>query len=307
MMVRSNVWCTVRANNHVARKFYEKNGMRNVGPISWSHGTIKGRIYKWTAPTDDYGIWDLTPVEKHDIYYKRDDLYQPFGPSSVCGGKVRQAVALITQDLTKIRQSFNNTVITQSQVKSPQGAIIGRVAKEFGIKTIICVGGVDMKKIHQHHQLKVAKQIGVEIRNVAGHGIPSVVNNRVKKIAEKHQYYNIGFGIHTDTSFSSIFETTANQVRNLPNDLDLLIVPVAAGIQMAGILLGLKTQKKKVKRIVGVEVGPSRRKKILDYVDVKPTRLELKSSATRLELSPLAAITFCRRTLVSVFLVIPTQ
>ena len=35
----------------------------------------------------------LTPVEEHDgIYYKRDDLYCPWG--DVNGGKVRQAIRL---------------------------------------------------------------------------------------------------------------------------------------------------------------------------------------------------------------------
>ena len=114
-------------------------------------------------------------------------------------------------------------------------------------------------------------------RKVAGYGIPSVVNARVREISDKRNYYNIGFDIHTDTSFSAIFETTGNQVRNLPNNLALLVVPVAPGIQIAGILWGLKKHNKKVKRVVGVEVGPSRKSKILNYVDVKPARLELKS------------------------------
>lgn len=39
------VWLTVRAENIRARTFYEKNGMKNVGDISWSGGKIPGVIY----------------------------------------------------------------------------------------------------------------------------------------------------------------------------------------------------------------------------------------------------------------------
>jgi hypothetical protein len=78
-MMNIDVWLTVRANNKVARSFYEKNGMSNVGPITWSNGKVKGRIYKISKPTDKYGIWDLTPVNPfryfcgfRDLIKKRD-------------------------------------------------------------------------------------------------------------------------------------------------------------------------------------------------------------------------------------------
>ena len=41
------VWLTVRAANTRARAFYEKNGMENVGDISWSAGSIPGVVYKF--------------------------------------------------------------------------------------------------------------------------------------------------------------------------------------------------------------------------------------------------------------------
>lgn len=45
--VNTNVWLTVRADNDRARKFYEKNGMKNVGEIFWMAGTLPGTIYKY--------------------------------------------------------------------------------------------------------------------------------------------------------------------------------------------------------------------------------------------------------------------
>ena len=109
---------------------------------------------------EKYGVWDLTPIENEDIFYKRDDLYEPFGSNSVNGGKVRQVISLVSQDLTTIRKHKNNTVITQTQVKSPSGVVIGRVAQEFGIKSILCVGGVDMKNVNNHQQLTYKRNRG---------------------------------------------------------------------------------------------------------------------------------------------------
>jgi ribosomal protein S18 acetylase RimI-like enzyme len=47
--MNTKVWLTVRAENTRARAFYEKNGMKNVGDISWSDGKIPGVIYLYTV------------------------------------------------------------------------------------------------------------------------------------------------------------------------------------------------------------------------------------------------------------------
>ena len=41
------VWLTVRAENPRARRFYEKNNMKQVSDISWSSGNILGIVYKF--------------------------------------------------------------------------------------------------------------------------------------------------------------------------------------------------------------------------------------------------------------------
>lgn len=44
--MKRSVWLTVRSENIKARKFYEKNDMKNVGNISWMSGTLPGVVYK---------------------------------------------------------------------------------------------------------------------------------------------------------------------------------------------------------------------------------------------------------------------
>ena len=42
---RTNVWLSVRRDNVVAKKFYEKNGMKLVGECSWADETLPGDVY----------------------------------------------------------------------------------------------------------------------------------------------------------------------------------------------------------------------------------------------------------------------
>ncbi len=47
---------------------------------------------------------ELTPIEEYDgVLYKRDDLFRPFPDEELNGGKVRQAINLIYQNLDLIR------------------------------------------------------------------------------------------------------------------------------------------------------------------------------------------------------------
>ena len=39
------VFLSVRSENDIAKRFYEKNGMLKIGDISWAKGTIQGDIY----------------------------------------------------------------------------------------------------------------------------------------------------------------------------------------------------------------------------------------------------------------------
>jgi hypothetical protein len=44
-----DIWLTVRASNTRARAFYAKNNMLEVGDISWSGGSLAGKIYHYTS------------------------------------------------------------------------------------------------------------------------------------------------------------------------------------------------------------------------------------------------------------------
>ena len=90
-------------------------------------------------------INNLTPVEEYDgLLYKRDDLFLPFGKYGTSGGKVRQAVSLIGNNRSYIKENHKNTIVTHTQVHSTTGTILTRVAKHYNIKCI----GVDKLEMY---------------------------------------------------------------------------------------------------------------------------------------------------------------
>ena len=207
----------------------------------------------------------LTPVEEHDgIWYKRDDLYCPWG--DVNGGKVRQAIRLFEN-----KRIYDwPGVVAAVSVHSPTGPVISRVAKEFNTPCIIAVGGTKVENLDILPMMKLTRYYGAEVRIVAGHGMKNAINARVNEICEETGYHNIDFSHHIYNDTDLMFNTNSTEVLNIPNELDVLVMSLGVGIQFACVLKGLKKHKKKVKRIIGVQVGPDRRKLIDGYLNQNP-------------------------------------
>ena len=208
----------------------------------------------------------ITPVELYDnIYYKRDDYFKPFGDYHVNGGKVRQALIMFEKYIDDIKSKYNNGVITVGSVHSPQSANIAKVAEFHEVKCITCVGGTKPENLDKHHMMKLTKHYGCEIKIVAGHGMSNVIHARMRELAKDNGYMVIEQGELLEKNPSEMLYATADQVENIPDELDNLVVATGVGIQLMGILLGLKKFNKKVKRIHSICVGPTREKHMKRY------------------------------------------
>ena len=205
---------------------------------------------------------NLTPVEEHNgILFKRDDLFAPYG--DVNGGKVRQTIKLIEKYKPK-------GVIAAVSVHSPTGPVISRVANHFNIPCIIAVGGTKEENLNTLPMMKLTRDWGADIRIVAGHGMKSAVSGRMKVIQKEMDYFNLDFSKHIFKDNKLMFDTNSYQVQNIPDELDVLVMSLGVGIQFSCVLKGLKKYNKKVKRIIGVQVGPDRRKLIDSYLNQDP-------------------------------------
>jgi 1-aminocyclopropane-1-carboxylate deaminase/D-cysteine desulfhydrase-like pyridoxal-dependent ACC family enzyme len=204
----------------------------------------------------------LTPIENYkSILLKRDDK---FTLGKVCGGKLRQAIYLIEQNLDKIRKDFNNTVVCSCSIKSPQSAIISEVCKKYGLKCKI----VTFRTKEPNINLSIAQNNGAEIygTNV---GWTSVIDAKAKKLE--------GYFIKMGFSEEEVIKANINQVKNIPEDLDYLVVPVGSAMNFISILKGVKLYNKKPKEIIGVYVGKDPKPILKKYEDELPPYTLIKS------------------------------
>ena len=144
------------------------------------------------------------------------------------------------------------------------------MAKEFNTPCIIAVGGTTPENLDKLPMMKLTKHFGAEVRIVAGHGMKNAITARVNEICKETGYHNIDFSHHIYNDADLMFNTNGDQVVNIPDELDVLVMSLGVGIQFACVLKGLKEYNKKVKRIIGVQVGPDRRKLIDGYLNQNP-------------------------------------
>ena len=114
---------------------------------------------------------DLTPVVPiNGIFYKRDDLYAPYGDNFVSGGKVRQCRDLIMSNMKHIQENCDNTIATAASIASPQSVIVSRVAQEFGMKSIIGFGNTTIEKAKFRNPVIPDCKLELNIEAIRSHG-----------------------------------------------------------------------------------------------------------------------------------------
>ena len=193
-------------------------------------------------------INDCTPVEQvGGMFIKRDDKFRPFD-NSVNGGKLRQCIALLDDKI--------NGVVSISSIHSPQLAIIPAVAEHLNKECIMFIGGkkdTDMVRFAKKHNAKI-------IREKTGRH--NVLLNRASKIAKEKNYFLVDYGMNAKNNLKAFYDTNANQVKNIPDELDDLMVTCGSGITATGIIYGLTKFKKKVKTLYLIGTAPNRMLKI---------------------------------------------
>lgn len=212
----------------------------------------------------------LTPIEEYNgILFKRDDLFQPFDDIPLSGGKVRQAMKLVQNNLYSIRENYNNTVITGTSVQSPQGIIVARVAKEYGVNSILVFGNTKEENLIENNLTHNAMLYATRIDTEAGMAYDNVLTARVFSLCDEDRkfYFFIKFGINLEEDKDAIVDTVANQCANLPDDLDYLFVPAGSAIMLGGIIKGCRKFNKHP-HIVGIQIsGYNRDSTVVNILD----------------------------------------
>ncbi len=220
--------------------------------------TYKEYIYVWKkknnivlggslSSEEDKLIKKLTPIEKvGDNYIKRDDKFEYAGQK---GGKVRSALYLISKekDLKGLTTAGNRN--------SPQINIISSIGQKMNLPVVAFTGGGELGD-----EVKEAQKKGAIIKQVRP-SYESVINARAKEYSLKKDYLYIPFGMDS----SEVHPITAEQVRNIPNDVKRIVVPVGSASSLIGIIEGIKKYEPDIK-VLGVVVGANPIRKLNKYI-----------------------------------------
>jgi len=216
-------------------------------------------------------FYEMSPVEKHgDIWFKREDLFQPFKDFGIVGGKVRQCLALVENNKELIAKEYNSTIATAAQVGSPQNPIVARVAREFGFNSIIGIGGTKMVKekvVEKHRILKSCQEQGSEIIVIAKQGFSNVLYPNLEKIRKTRQFFTILFGYQVKENRDAVVNVIAHQVKNIPEEIETLVVNCGSANTLIGILTGLMKFKRKLRVVAIQPFGYNREEFINDNVE----------------------------------------
>lgn len=215
----------------------------------------------------------LTPIQEIDDpmfrYLKRDDLFQPFDELPFSGGKIRQAMCLMSNNIDYIKNECDNNVFLCTAVTSPQGAIISRICNEQDINCSIFVGGSAFPQtLAKSNLMMTAYEYGATINCDARVAFEAAVHAYATQYAQANgmKYFDAGFGNNLKSSPQALVESTAWQVQNIPDNIGTIIVPSGSCIILSGVILGCRMFKKNVRRIVCVQIAGYDRSKTIDGI-----------------------------------------
>lgn len=199
--------------------------------------SIHRKIVHW----ENY-LLDLTPVEKIDgIWYKREDKFAPMGYGGINGTKLRQLIWALNELAFK---KGKEGVIHGAVSGSPQHNMTAIVCKHFGLRDVDVVGTTDIKG---HPLLLKAHEYGAEFV-YSPVGYAKTLQKRASDL-QKSRYPNF-FHLETNITIDHERSGTANlveafhevgshQVKNIPDEVETLIVPAGSCNSVTSVLYGL--------------------------------------------------------------------
>lgn len=189
--------------------------------------------------------YSLTPVQEVDgLRIKRDDLYAPFGPGEVNGGKLRQCVMLVNS----VKKDYKS-LLTYCSIHSPQAPITAAVARANGMPCRIVYGGTTRESVAALPMPRLAMKYGASIVLAARSGRHSILHARAKELAAQENSFIVQYGINIIGYGDTLLTAVAAQTENLPDDIENLVMTCGSGITATGVMIGLHRYGKRVKRM----------------------------------------------------------
>lgn len=238
--------------------------MRSVFPVqSLSRSEVRWEEYLNT----------LTPITRiNGRAYKREDFFAPLGYGGINGSKLRQLVYLVE----RYRQHGGRAgLITGASVLSPQISMAALVARHYELPALMVLGGSKPETSIKHENVAIAARAGATFSYVPV-GFNPTLQRSVGKLATEPQlkdYFRLHYGITTPEAASNwdvaeFHAVGAPQARNIPDDIEHLIMPAGSCNSCTSVLLGIATHRPKaLRRVTLLGIGPTRLKWIADRLE----------------------------------------
>ena len=167
-------------------------------------------------------------------------------------------------------------LVTAGSRSSPQVNIVATVGASIGVPVIVHTPQGELSPEVVAAQNKGAKVI----QHKAGYN--NVIIARARQCAKDNGYTDIPFGMECQEAVTQ----TRQQVKNIPNDVARIVMPVGSGMSLAGVLHGLQDWGLFIP-VVGIVVGASPTKRLDRFaplfwqkmVTLVPSGLDYKTSA----------------------------
>lgn len=206
-------------------------------------------------------VRELTPVQKiAGMYFKREDYYIPFGIGGVNGGKLRQCMLLVE---TALKQQPDITgIITYCSIHSPQAPITAATAKYFNMPCIVAYGGTNQNSIATGDMSRLAMSYGANIEILSKSGRHNVLKKKVEEFAKHKKMFVVQYGINIEDYGEILLHAVAEQVQNIPDELEDIYITCGSGITASGVIVGIEQYHKKIKNIHLIATAFDRQEKI---------------------------------------------
>ena len=220
----------------------------------------------------------LTPWENRaGVWFKREDYFAPLGYGGPNGSKMRQLIWYIN----RYREGKSH-IVTGASVQSPQLSMSAIVGAHYGLRSRQVVYSKP-STVLTHENPRIAAGFGAVFEYASGPYNP-ILQRRVADLTQPKSLV-VEYGItvpherYPADDVRKFHEVGANQVRNLPPEVQRLIVPAGSCNSLTSVLLGLSRDSGNVRELFTLGIGPSKQdwmRARLKIMGVDPDRLPFR-------------------------------
>lgn len=235
--------------------------------------SLDRNIVRWEEHLGTLTPWEL----RGGVWFKREDYFAPLGYGGPNGSKMRQLIWYIN----RYRQGKSH-ILTGASVQSPQLSMSAIVGAHYGLPARQVVYSKP-ETVLTHENPAIAAGFGAVFEYARGPYNP-ILQRRVADLTQDKSLV-VEYGItvpheaYPAEDVRKFHEVGANQVRNLPEQVERLIVPAGSCNSLTSVLLGLSRDSKNLKELFTLGIGPSKQdwmRARLKIMGVNPDEMPFK-------------------------------